>query len=614
MIVAVYVGLVYLIITVVTFFLTRYTLLSEKDLDKLYSDEIENAYIRSKSQTGDDATPSPSSDVGASVVDEIPPDLLALYDQNRTYEDDFIPSDVSKAMKRDPKQVLNTQEIRQYLSMRRMSPITPNDSYRYYSLKMRDGSEVFNGSIDMQLEVDDDGERVFLKNNENQYMFKNIFGLIEWRKTKPDSGFYFFFDGYEEGGIRISTSKYLRRSSAFLTKKFYDVSGKQELIFEPSSTMDLEDVNNSVFILRIKPERKELGNVIKFTNKFRDDARFVIQTTNGVNVMTDVYLENGEDGSLLLRNVNGAYLTVNTDINDVINFGEITFTTQGTPVFLRVDVNDNTIYRLETREDTYGLFLTHYGKFSMYDNFDGFATLSNTKLIFRSVVNNYTQPSYYPTCDDENREIFGEKCHTKCDLDNDWFRDGEYCKIYGKCPRNYDHDGGLVCKEDCSKRPPAEDGTRWFNGSAFECARCNPGWSSDGALLCKKDGSKWYNVFTGDYQAWHHRDSRGWETWTGAKIYTRDMYSTITGLDPDGNVRVPAATDTYCEPGSTKYYMDSSGKFMLPSELSDTQKESGEYILMCLPGCYNNLYNQDDTTDEKTCTRTNYETSLDSNF
>ena len=329
MIVAVYVGFVYLIITVVTFFLTRYTLLSEKDLDKLYSDEIERAYILSKSPSEEDVP-----DLSESVVDELPPDLLALYDQSRTYQDDIIPSDVSKAMKRDPEQVLNVGEIRQYLSMRRMSPITPNDSYRYYSLRMRDGSEVFNGSIDMQLEVDDDGERVFLKNNENQYMFKNIFGLIEWRKTKPDSGFYFFLDGYEEGGVRISTSKYLRRSTPFLTKKIYDVSGKQELIFEPSGSMDLEDVNNSVFILKIKPERKELGNLFKFENIFRSDVRFVVQTTNGANVMTDVYIENNiQSGSLLLRNINGMYLTVNTDINDVINFGEITFTTQGTPLF-----------------------------------------------------------------------------------------------------------------------------------------------------------------------------------------------------------------------------------------------------------------------------------------
>jgi len=610
MIVAVYVGFVYLIITVVTFFLTRYTLLSEKDLDKLYSDEIERAYILSKSPSEEDVP-----DLSESVVDELPSDLLALYDQSRTYQDDIIPSDVSKAMKRDPERVLNVGEIRQYLSMRRLSSITPNDLYRYYSLRMRDGSEVFNGSIDMQLEVDDDGERVFLKNNENQYMFKNIFGLIEWRKTKPDSGFYFFLDGYEEGGVRISTSKYLRLSTPFLTKKIYDVSGKQELIFEPSGSMDLEDVNNSVFILKIKPERKELGNLFKFENVFRDDVRFVVQTTNGTNVMTDVYIENNiQNGSLLLRNINGMYLTVNTDINDVINFGEITFTTQGTPLFLRVDINDNTVYRLETREDTYGLFLTHYGKFSMYDNFNGFATLNNTKLMFRTVVNNYTQPSYYPTCDDTNREIFGEKCHTKCDLENDWFRDGEECKIYGACPRNYKHDGGLVCLEECSKRPPAEDGSRWFNGSSFECARCKPGWSSDGALLCKKNGAKWYNVFTGGYQAWHHRNRRGWETWTGAKSYTSDQYNTTTGFDPDGNVRVPAAEDTYCEPGSTKYYMDSNGNYKLPSELNDTEKETGEYILMCLPGCYNNLYTQDDSTDEKTCTRTNYDTSLDSNF
>jgi len=140
MIVAVYVGFVYLIITVVTFFLTRYTLLSEKDLDKLYSDEIERAYILSKSPSEKDVP-----DLSESVVDELPPDLLALYDQSRTYQDDIIPSDVSKAMKRDPEQVLNVGEIRQYLSMRRMSPITPNDSYRYYSLRMRDGSEVFNG-------------------------------------------------------------------------------------------------------------------------------------------------------------------------------------------------------------------------------------------------------------------------------------------------------------------------------------------------------------------------------------------------------------------------------------------------------------------------------------
>jgi hypothetical protein len=60
--------------------------------------------------------------------------------------------------------------------------------------------------------------------------------------------------------------------------------------------------------------------------------------------------------------------------------------------------------------------------------------------------------------------------------------------------------------------------------------------------------------------------------------------------------------------------MDSNGNYKLPSELNDTEKETGEYTLMCLPGCYNNLYTQDDSTDEKTCTRTNNDTSLDSNF
>ena len=69
MIVAVYVGFVYLIITVVTFFLTRYTLLSEKDLDKLYSDEIERAYILSKSPSEKDVP-----DLSESVVDELPPE------------------------------------------------------------------------------------------------------------------------------------------------------------------------------------------------------------------------------------------------------------------------------------------------------------------------------------------------------------------------------------------------------------------------------------------------------------------------------------------------------------------------------------------------------------
>lgn len=664
MIEAVFVFIVYLIITVIIFINTRFKIISGQELELLYN-QAYNSFLSTQDQTDQAETQTSQSNIVVANA----ADLLNEYTNDGLENENSLNTDTLSSLRNQTNQTNQTQQspYREILrtGLQAVVDLETTTPYRNWYMTDINGFEIFAGSKQLQFETDD-GTELFIKVRDGdgyRYLGVNFFNAIEsfyQGNTRPSSlrGFYMFFEtinSKDENAkpgtplkVRLSTSKYLKATSKLLTK---------ELNFKKINEFsDTADVNDTVFLLSTETERNEIGTLVPLNTPNADNTRFIIKSTSDHIIYYDVEMEipSSDDdirktvGDFIfyIKNNKGLYMTVNTDYFDV-DRGKITFTTIGTPLYLISDTEDPYSYRITTRSDSFGLFLTIFNTFNLYNRDGDVATLDNTKFNFYIINNSYTRPYYYPECDTSNRnaediEIWNEKCHMKCTSitstnpvdprgdQSQWFREyttdsdgnitGGLCKRYGECPKGY-YKMGAMCYEDCRMKGPG-----WFNGSLLECAHCGS-WKSDGALGCTPNGgaavsSFLATVFTAglyrQWKPWENRSSRKTKTIfnsgaaSGAMNQISDIVDTETGKDgiwTSINRTLPAQ-DVICKNGGELVYIDASG---VEHDKNSINLASNTYTLMCKGSCYNNLYT-DDTTDDTTCVRANFNTASIENF
>ena len=668
MIEAIFVFIVYLIITVVVFFNTRYKIISGQELDIMYQDAYKSfteEKIRQMKENAESETNQTNTIIeNASVtLDQYTGDAL----ENENNLDPNLVSDlISNTEQENEDNVLRTYTYQNLLrtGLQAVTGFSNTTPYRNWSLTTLGGEEVFTGSKQLQLETED-GRELFIKVKDGdgyRYIGVNFFNAVETFYGGPRGagikGLYLYFETVEGDGsvldaplkVRFSTSRYLKATSNLLTK---DLKFKKINDFS-----DLDDVNDTLFLLKVETERNETGILVPFGTPNAENTRFVIRSIDDHLVYYDIEMEipaqddeRAEgDYRFYIKNNKGLYMTVNTDYFDAAR-GQITFTQTGTPLYLFSDMGDQHVYRITTRTDSFGLFLTIFNTFNLYNRDGDVATLDNTKFKFYIINNDYTRPYYYPECvipggDDrslDDLEIWNEKCHTKCssiDTPNPvdprsdqtiWFRDyesdedgniiGGNCKRYGECPKGYYKKDGL-CYEDCRMRGPG-----WFNGSMLECAHCGD-WKSDGALGCTPDGGAPVTSFLTTvfsfgqsvrWRPWSDRSTRKSKgpfsdppAGVGAMNQVSDNVSTETGMDGVwGDIyRTQPAFDVSCKNGGELVYIDASGK---EHDKNTINIASDTYTLMCRASCYNNLYD-DDEKNENACIRKNFDNASTENF
>lgn len=662
MIEAIFVFIVYLIITVVIFLNTRYKIISGEELDLMYEKAYGSFIEKQKAQ-------AETETIETNTTIENITSNLDEYTGNTLEDENSLDPDVISNLRNQIEQENKENQQNTYRELLRtgLQAVTGMESttpYRNWYLTDLEGNEIFTGSKQLQIETDD-GRELFIKvrdGDEYRYIGVNFFNAVEsfyQGKTRSEGlkGFYMFFEAVENDGrelgaplkIRLCTSRYLRASSKLLTNK---------LTFKKINEFsELADVNDTLFLMSAERERNETGIIVPFSTPNAENTRFVLRSVNDHITYYDIELEIPStdderavagDFRFYIKNNKGLYMTVNTDYFDV-NRGQISFTENGTPLYLFSDTADRHVYRITTRPDTFGLFLTIFNTFNLYNREGDVATLDNTKFHFYVINNDYSRPYYYPECDTtkrsaEDTEIWNEKCHTKCTSiktpnpvepggeQSVWFRDytsddagnitGGNCKRYGECPKGY-RKIGAMCYEECKMR-----GDGWFNGSLLECAHCGD-WKSDGALGCTPDGGAASGaagfLVTGlsfgqvkRWRPWSDRGTRKTKTIfdkgaaSGAMNQISDDVSTETGMDGIwGDIyRTEPAHDVICKNGGELVYMDDSGNI---HDKNTINVASGAYTLMCKSPCYNNLYS-DDEVDANLCSRTNFTSASIQNF
>ena len=694
MIEIIFIFIVYLVITIIVFFSTRYRIISGEEIDLMYQKAL-SEYTKND-LINETTTTSEITDTVDSMVNDI--------NGANIQEENTIPSDVLGSMNTSSRGPRTGRELLASLPPSLMVGFEDNTKYRkwslvtssidrYYTLTSSPGAawsdgaagsaevceakvieykdnpaftgslptetgstkmtfgqggptcmihavwhpskesgEVFRGSKQLDITTDD-GVELFLKDVDGNYYTHNYYNALELTKVRPSKGKGLFFFVVQDNSESASstengTSRIYISSSKYLTGSTYLL--KHDLSFVKVSELTTTDMKMINYDLFTDPLRLEIGDMLPISGAFNPNTRFIMKSTNDYMMFYDIEIvpDSNSRGGFFIKNNNGTYLTVDTDYDSKTR-GDITFTSQGTSLFMFADKIDKSVYRLTTRDDTFGLFLTHFKTFNLYDRGDDIATLENTKFTFHLIQNSYPRPMYYPTCnvsDPSKVEIWNQQCHTKCDAietpnpygigEGEWWRDytqnedgeitGGLCKRYGKCPKNYVK-RGLVCYEDCALR-----GEGWFNGSLLECAKCNNGWHSDGALLCKKDGAKWYDVFTGGYVPWHQRTTRRSEGYTGARIYTSDIVNTTTGKDgANANItRTTPMTPVNCGEGETLAYVDDNDKI---HDTSNVNAAETTFKPMCLSSCYNTLY-EPNPNDKSSCIRKDYNNASRENF
>lgn len=663
MIEAIFVFIVYLIITVVVFFNTRYKIISGQDLDIMYQDAYKSFTEEKKRQMKEDAESETNQ---TNTIIENTSNNLDNYTGDALENENKLDPDLISSLENNTGQESEDDVLITYRELLRtglqvVTGFSNTTPYRNWSLTKLDGDEVFTGSKQLQFETED-GRELFIKVRDGdgyRYIGVNFFNAVEtfYQGASKDTGItglYLFFETVKGGGsevgaplkVRFCTTKYLKPTSKLLTK---------ELTFKAINTFsDLDDVNDTLFLMNAETERNETGIIVPFNTPNAENTRFVIRSISDHLIYYDVEMdipaqddERAEgDYRFYIKNNEGLYMTVNTEYFDAAR-GQITFTQSGTPLYLFSDMGDQHTYRITTRTDSFGLFLTIFNTFNLYNRDGDVATLDNTKFEFYIINNEYTRPYYYPECilqDGDDRslddlEIWNEKCHTKCssiDTPNpvdprseqsDWFRDydadedgniiGGNCKRYGECPKGY-YKRGLICYEDCRMRGPD-----WFNGSLAECAHCGD-WKSDGAWGCTPDGGGAVAGFLATaltfgqkkkWRPWSDRSTRktkGFPAAAGATNQISDDVNTETGMDGMwGTIsRTQPAFDVSCKNGGELVYLDASGN---EHDKNTIDIASNTHTLMCKASCYNKLYDEDEN-NKNGCIRKDFDNASVENF
>ena len=636
MIEVVYIFMIYLIITIIVFFSTRYKIISGDELNNLYDQEILKNKVIEQAETASQETQNLINNTN---------NLTDNYDGSgdNLSAENSVSSIVYETMTTENPRTSETAEedFKRSLVQKFLQPYSGfenNDDYRLWSLLQSNNEELFTGSSRLYIETTN-GKTLYLKSQDKRYFIVNFFEAIETSYTKPNKGWYFLDGGQNENEIIPPNTRKVILSQSQTLKITSKILLKDKTIKTVRDATN-EELQSAFFYLKLEQVRFEVGELLPFTKNFQQNTRFVIKSKNGYLSYFDIEFEIEESnenvshvGGFYLKNVDGEFMTVDTQYDSPTR-GNITFTPRGTQLYMFTDINDKTICRLSTRNDTFGLYLTHFNTFNLYNRDGDIANLENTEFYFHLIQNEYKRPLLYPTCGEfpivaggkRKMELWDKKCHIACNdirgpqriqqhsgSEGPWFRDyetnengeisGGLCKRYGECPKNFKRTGAM-CYEDCSLKGPG-----WFNGSLLECAKCDPGWSSDGALFCKQNGSKWWEF---KIKLWSQRSRRASEGWTGARIYTSDIVNTTTGMDVRNtdHRRVPAATDTTCADGGELIYIDSAGKYYDKNTINPMDTN---YTLMCKQPCHNNLYDVN-SEDDSICSRKNFKESSRENF
>jgi len=661
MIEAIFVFIVYLIITVVVFFNTRYKIISGQDLDVMYQDAYKSFTEEKKRQMRENAE-SETNETNTIIenVSHNLDDYTSNLENENNLDQDII-SEMNEQKNEKDEKTTYQDILRTGLQL--VTGLNDTTPYRNWSLTTLDGIEIFSGSKQLQLETDD-GIELFIKVRDGdgyRYIGINFFNAMETfyqgeSRSRSMRGLYLFFENIEGGEsaeigtsykVRLSTTKYLKATSSLLTK---------DRTFKKINTFsNLDDANDTLFLMKVETERNETGIIVPFSVPNPENTRFVVRSIDDHLVYYDIEMEiptqddeiAERDYRFYIKNNKGLYMTVNTNYFDATR-GQISFTQSGTPLYLFSDMGNQRVYRITTRVDSFGLFLTMFNTFNLYNRDGDVATLDNTKFQFYIINNEYTRPYYYPECDTERSlddlEIWNEKCHTKCSAiktpnpvnprsgQSVWFREyeadedgnitGGNCKRYGECPKGYYKHLGM-CYEDCRMR-----GDGWFNGSlglAPLCAHCGD-WKSDGAAGCTPQGGAavlgfLVTVFTAGqkvrWRPWRDTSPRKYITAleggaVGAKNRISDDVNTETGMDGMwGTIsRTQPAFDVSCKNGGELVYLDTSGN---EHDKNTINIASNTYTLMCKAPCYNELYD-DDENNKNGCIRKDFDNASVENF